>query len=250
MTILLLSIWSCVIIYALMVNGKFKWTWPSFGNLSLFVTVGLLAPFIAALFTSWLMRETPLHVNSPNGWIRILTFFVAAGMGEELFKMGACLLVVILLILTRANVRPSIIVLGCVCVGLIFASVENALCYADRVDAFGMLKRSYLAVPLHACMGFIHGLAIERGLRKGAVTPLIVGYVVTVVIHTLYDVMDTVLFYALDATGLLEAVADLYVPAELVYGPVVVPLMIWMILRWRKVGELENLINEEGVDGR
>lgn len=246
MTIMLLSIWSCVILFAILVNRKFRWTRPSFSALLLYFGFGLLSPFAAAFFSSWLMRETPLHVDSPDIWNSMLAYFIAAGMGEELFKMGACLLATMVLILAMSTIRPSIVVLGCVCVALAFASLENILYFIQGVDGFGMLKRSYLAVPLHACMGFIHGICIDRSLRSGSVFPLIIGYVVTVFFHTLYDIMGSILSLFLGLVGMGEEIPHLNIPVELIYGPIVFPLMVWMILRWRRVAELDTTITNVG----
>ena len=249
MMIMLLSVWSCVILFAVLVNKKFKWTRPSFSSLSLFFGFGFLSPFAAAFFSSWLIRETPLHVDSPDTLNRVLTFFIAAGLGEEMFKMGACLLAMMVLILTTPTIRSSTVVLGCVCVALTFAGIENILGYSDRVDGVGMLKRSYLAVPLHACMGFIHGICIDRSLRSGSTLPLIIGYAVTVFFHTLYDVMDTILALFLEVVGMGAEIPHLNIPPELIYGPIVFPLMVWMIWRWRSVAELDTMVNNEGDDG-
>lgn len=246
MTILLLSFWSCIILFAALVNRKFKWTRPNTGVLSVFIGFGLMAPFAAAYFSTWLMRETPLHVDSPNIWTRMLTFFIAAGLGEELFKLSACILATMVLILLRAQLRPGIVVLGCVCVALVFAGIENSLGYLQIVDDLGMLKRSYLAVPLHASMGFIHGLCIDRSLRKSSVFPLVFAYAATVFFHTLYDIMDSLLVLALQSAGMEDVIPQLELPAEAVYGPIAFPLLIWMMWRWHKVSEIELMAQNQG----
>ena len=111
-----------------------------------------------------------------------------------------------------------------VVLGLSFAVCENLAAYSG-LEAAALLTRGVTAVPMHGCMGVVHGLAAEAMLRRRALWPLLVGYLVAAALHAFYDVTHLFLPDRWDAVG--------------VHG-VALALLLWAAVVWRRLPEFHG----------
>lgn len=240
MTLILLSIWTCIIGLAFMVNSKYRLTLPRYSTLLWFCIAGMISTSVASKFNTMLIEQSPMRFFSGSSLNRFCSFMVGAGLGEEFWKMSCGLILILFLTALGKAPRASDRVLGMVTVGLTFAALENLLVYVHICDEMSMLKRGYLAVPLHACMGVIHGVAINSAIVRRSVMPMVFGYVASALIHGLYDTVDIVIIAVLQAVDLYDVMPGIEVPAEIYLFPIVGPLLIWSIFKWRRVQELSH----------
>jgi RsiW-degrading membrane proteinase PrsW (M82 family) len=252
MLMIFLSIWTCVLILAWLVRTKFRNSEFDWGVVIWFVLAGAAGTFLAGIFNSFVVLSlTPLNFTEGPIHHRVFAFFLGPGMGEEFFKMALGLFALLFLGALTRKVNESTRVIGMVIVALTFAALENLLVYCFMVDEMGMIQRSYLAVPLHACCGMIQGYAVNKSFTRSRLWPMLVGYAVAVGIHTAYDTVDIQYSLFLRALGLQRTFRNVQVPPEALYGPIVVALIVWSIFAWRKTRELTPVptkmeLDEEG----
>ncbi|MFT5126476.1 MAG: RsiW-degrading membrane proteinase PrsW (M82 family) [Rhodothermales bacterium] len=231
---ILISSWSAILIFALLVRSKYRWTRPPYQTFIVFAAAGVLSTLPAIAVNSFLGENTALWFLSPDPLKSGLGFMIGAGFGEELCKMLSGIAVLILIFQPRALyasvtalvtllalaawhylgwepsidsplallpiiamiafvsvlVRPTLsdadCVLGFVIVGLAFAVVENLYSYSD-LPVHHLLVRGLMAVPLHAAMGMVQGVAVRSARRRKAAWPLFFGYLFAVACHTGWD---------------------------------------------------------------
>jgi len=224
MQLILLSSWSCIVIYVWMVKTKYYWTNPPYVLSAYFSIMGLLATLPAYLCNCFLSRETEFWVYSPERIQSFMGFFIGAGLGEEFCKMGFGTLFVLILLAREIKVKESDLVLGFVTLGLTFAAAENVIAYS-HLNTQMLLSRGFLAVPVHAGMGMIHGLAVHKAMVKGRIGPLFLGYFCAVALHTLWDTWGIIIPHTSTYIWFISLMTI---------------LIIWGIWRWRKVPEIDD----------
>ncbi len=239
MTIFLLAIWTCVLIYGWLVQVKYRNTRVIAVAILVFIALGLLSTYGAALLNMYLMKNTQFHFVMGSPLNRFLSFLLGAGFGEELWKMGAGAFLVMIFSSLGFRLGNSGRILGLVTIGLAFAAAENLMVYSRIVDELGMIRRSYLAVPLHVTMGYMHGVAINSALQRNHVWPLFVGYAVTSAIHAFYDTITIILQQVATLFDLQVLWARLSLPNEMTMGPITLACVVWCVVHWRhNVSEL------------
>ena len=220
----LLCSWSCIVIYVWMIKSKYYWTTPPYMLSAFFALAGLFATLPAYLGNTFLSGETEFWVYSPERVQRFMGFFIGAGLGEEFWKMGFGTCLVLLLLSLKIKMKESDVVLGFVTLGLSFASAENLIAYS-HMNIQLLISRGFLAVPVHAGMGMIHGLAVHKAMLKGGAGPLFSGYFCAVVLHTLWDTWGIIFPRTSTYFGFIFLVSI---------------LIIWCVWRWRKVPEIDD----------
>ena len=238
MSVFILSCWSCLIIFVWMVHSKYRNTAPNYAALAAFLLAGVCAGLFAGWFNFSLTEETRFTFESPNLWHNVICFVLGAGLGEEFWKMGAGLLVVLMLAGLHARIGDTGRILGFVTLALGFATFENLLSYSADLDFVDMVRRGLMAVPFHAAMGMIHGLAVNRALRRGSAMPLLLGYLAAALLHALYDTVNLFVRHGLNKLKVYEVWPDFQVPPEFTVGPIVGLLALWFIRQWRRLPEL------------
>ncbi len=238
MSVFILSCWSCLVIFVWMVHSKYRNTAPDYPVLLAFLLAGVCAGFFAGLFNVSLMQETRFTFRSPNLWDSVMCFVLGAGLGEEFWKMGAGLLVTVGLVGLGSRIGDTGRVLGFVTLALGFATFENLVGYSAELDFVDMIRRGLMAVPFHAAMGMIHGLAVNRALRRGSGVPLLIGYLASVLLHTLYDTINLFVPHGLNKLDVFEVWPEFQLPPEFTIGPIVGLLVLWSIRQWRRIPEL------------
>lgn len=249
MLMILLSVWTCVLIFAWLVRSKFRNSEFDGTLVVAFVPAGFFAVLCAGEFNSnVILASTPLHFTEGPILYRLGAFLLGPGMGEEFFKMSMGLIMLLFLTAVTRRVKDSTRIIGMVIVGLTFAALENLLVYSTMVDEIDMIKRGYLAVPLHACCGMIHGYAANRSYARARFWPLLAGYFAAVGIHTAYDTVDIQLAIFLKALGLQEIFRNIQLPVEMLCGPIVVALVVWSVIAWRQTRELTPIPSLSELD--
>ena len=221
MTTFVLCTWASVLIFLVLVRVKFIWTRPNYVRLSWFAIMGMAAGFPALLINSFLSRETEFWVASGNPLLSFGGFFVGAGMGEEFVKLSAGVLVLMLVGRRATDVGR---LLGMITVGLAFAAMENIVAYSN-LDFWSLMARGVITVPLHACLGAIHGVAINSAWHTRRATPIVIGYFAAVVIHTFADT------WYLMMPG---------VPAKWILSPFLAVLVAWSCRAWYRTPEVDD----------
>ena len=221
----LICSWSCIIIFVWMVRVKYYWTLPPFKLCVLFILFGIGSTLPALLCNIFLSRETEFWVYSPNRFYSFMGFFVGAGMSEEFWKMSFGVILIFILLGRQKRIRETDCVIGFVSLGLAFAAVENFISYI-HLEIHLLISRGLISVPLHAGMGMIHGLAVNRARNKKSVVPLLTGYFRATVLHTICDTWG--LFISQSHTRL-----------AMIFMSIV--LMIWCINKWKKLPEVSEL---------
>lgn len=186
MTTMFLCVWSCVIIFAWMVYVKYYWTAPPYALFVAFALCGLASTVPALLCNMFLSRETEFWVYADIPRYSFMGFYIGAGLGEEFWKMAAGLTLLICLP-TRVRLKPVDYIVGFAVLGLAFAAVENLVYFSHRLKEATILGRGFIPVPLHASMGVMHGIAVNKARRDRSVMPLLAGYSVTASLHTMCD---------------------------------------------------------------
>lgn len=229
MTLVLLCSWSSILIFVLLIKTKYRWTAPPYKYLLLFLFAGANSVIPADLTNKFLSRETDFWFFSPDRWEAVRGFLIGPGMGEELFKMTAGLLVLLILGICSVRLNAAGRFLGFTTVGLTFATLENLLAYSG-LEFWTMITRGLLAVPLHATMSMIHAAAVNRAANKSSFLPLLNGYLITVVLHWVYDAMS------------------LYLPGidpRLYLYPFVSVLLVWGFRYWLSLPERDPQPTED-----
>jgi RsiW-degrading membrane proteinase PrsW (M82 family) len=98
---LLISSWSAILIFALLVRSKYRWTLPPHRSFVVFAIAGVLSTLPAIAANSFLGEYTSLWFLSDDRVKSGLGFMIGAGFGEELWKMLAGVAVVILVLRPR-----------------------------------------------------------------------------------------------------------------------------------------------------
>ena len=221
----LICSWSCIIIFAWMVSVKYHWTAPPFKLCVLFALFGIGSTLPALLCNLFLSRETEFWIYSPNRFYSFMGFFIGAGMSEEFWKMSFGMILVFILLAMKKRVRDTDCVMGFVSLGLAFAAVENFVSYI-HLEIHVLISRGVISVPLHASMGMIQGLAVNRAREVKSVVPLLSGYVRAVVFHTICDTWG--LFMSQSYTRFAMILMTTL-------------LTIWSIIKWRNLPEVSEL---------
>lgn len=226
--------WSGVIIFAYLVKTKYDWTAPPYRLCMAFAASAFLAAPCALLCNNFLSRETELWVLSDNRWYSFLGFAIGAGFGEEFWKMAAGLLVLITVSPWRSPLRDADCILGFVTIGISFATIENLVTYSTLQPEM-MLLRGVTAVPVHASLGFVHGLAVNRARRSNRAWPLMVGYGIAVCIHTLWDTWN--ILWSLIVPSATDGrwsvpLFPMYLMSAM--------LVVFIVYAWRRVPELPD----------
>ena len=151
-------------------------------------------------------------------------FFIGAGLGEEFWKMGFGTLLVLFLVITKRKINKADCILGFVSLGLAFGAAENLIAYRD-LESHLLLSRGLIAVPLHAGMGMIHGLAVHKARVHWSATPLFFGYFGTALFHTLCDAWSILL-------------PNIGPHTLVLLWPTI--LVIWGIWKWKNVPEFDE----------
>jgi len=115
--------------------------------------------------------------------------------------------------------------LGFVTVGLAFATVENFSSYSG-ISTPQLVARGFISVPMHAIMGVIQGIAVNRASRGNVAWPLFLGYGISIGLHTLHDTWG------------------LFLPEPWVWLPIIVMIAVlvaWALQAWRQVPEVLGL---------
>lgn len=231
MSFFLLCSWSSILLFVVMVKRKYRWSAPPYLVLVMFLLAGANATLPAGIFNSMITEYTGLHFFSPDVDRRVLAFFLGAGLGEEFFKLTSGLLVIVVLECFRRDPGPAGRLLGFTIVGLGFATLENLWVYY-WVDFWPMMTRGVLAVPLHATMGMIHGLAANASYRHGTPWALFAALLVTTTLHGLYDTADVFL---------------LGLDPRLALGPLIVALLLYGFYHWQRTPEVSEAAAEREV---
>jgi hypothetical protein len=188
MNLVILCCWSSILIFLGLVLSKYRWTIPPWPLLLLFAAGAILAATGAVLTNLLVSNQTELWFFSANKLHGFLGFMIGAGFGEEFWKFGVGLLLLALAHALGWPLRPPSVAFAFVVMGLSFGAIENLVSY-NHLDVWLLISRGVTAVPLHGTMGMFHGLAAVLALRFRLLTPLILGYLLTVALHTLYDVI-------------------------------------------------------------
>jgi RsiW-degrading membrane proteinase PrsW (M82 family) len=98
---ILISSWSAILIFALLVRSKYRWTPPPLRAFAVFAIAGVLSTLPAIAVNSFLGESTALWFLSDDPLKSGLGFMIGAGFGEELWKMLAGISVLILIFQPR-----------------------------------------------------------------------------------------------------------------------------------------------------
>ena len=172
MNYLLLCSWSCIIIFVWMVNSKYYWTPPPFKLCLWFAVFGVASTLPALLCNLFVSRETEFWIYSSNRFYSFMGFFMGAGLGEEFWKMSFGSLLLFILLSLKYKIKQTDCIIGFVSLGLAFAAVENFISYI-HLEIHLLMTRGVIAVPLHATMGMIHGVAVNKAMEKESGATLI-----------------------------------------------------------------------------
>jgi RsiW-degrading membrane proteinase PrsW (M82 family) len=224
---MLLCSWSGIMIFYVMVRTKFHWTSPNYGYCLLFAMAAICSTWPALFTNAFLSRETELWFEASVRLNRFLGFFLGAGMGEEFWKMGAGMIV---LLLIGKDIGDARRILGFVTIGATFGVAENLISYS-ALSPSTLIYRGFSAVPFHATMGMIHGICVNRSLRAGRMYPLFLGYFAAVYIHTLWDTWQIFMPSF---------------PSILVYGPLISSLVVWAMWNWLHTPEIDERLIQTG----
>lgn len=227
MIAIVLSCWSCLLIFLWMIRTKFYWTRPHF-RLWLFVAAGAAATIPALACNAFLGRNTELWPFASQLKFAFGGFLISAGISEEFWKFLFALFA--LLCYRRSAPNNAERTLGFILTALTFAAVENFISYRG-MGAEVILLRGVLTVPLHAVTGLIYGLSATSAIRRSAAWPLLFGYLVAVILHTVADTWT------------------LFLPPQLArHVSPVVPLLgaVWFTWVWRRLPEFafQNVYSE------
>ena len=245
---LLICTWSALAIFVWMVASKYRRTSPNYPVLGCYFGAGILSTICALSFNMELSTKTRFTFFFAENWVdSAVAFFVGAGLGEEFWKLAAGLMVAVAAMGLSRRQSPADRALGFVVCGLGFAVVENLITYAPNLDAMGMIRRGFLAVPVHASMGLIHGVIANRTLKSGHFWWLPLGYLLASFLHGLYDTIWIFTDVGLEQLGAKEVWPDFMeaVPAELLVGPMVFLLAMWFYRTWRATPEWEEALPED-----
>lgn len=187
----LLCSWSSILIFVWLVRAKFYWTAPPYRAFCVYAVVGLFAANSAALINLFIGRETELWFFSADRYESFMGFLLGAGMGEEFWKMFCGVFILLCLLSAGRDLGPAGRIVSFVVLGLSFATFENIAAYSE-LEFWPLLTRGVTAVPLHASMGIIHGLAVNRALARRSPWALIAGYAAAAALHTLYDTLPLI----------------------------------------------------------
>ena len=208
-----------------MVSSKYYWTAPPFKLSALFALVGVGSTLPALLCNLFLSRETEFWIYSPNRFYSFMGFFIGAGIGEEFWKISFGVMLLFILLGLKFRIKETDCIIGFVSLGLAFAAVENFISYI-HLEIHLLISRGLISIPLHASMGMIHGLAINKARDRKSVIPLLTGYLQAVVLHTICDTWGLVL----PQTG-----------TRLAMILMAIILTVWSIIKWRTVPEISKL---------
>ena len=178
---ILVSCWSAILIFALMVRSKYSWTRAPFRLMIAFGLAGVLSTLPALAVNTYLGEFTDLQFLSPDPVKSSLGFMIGAGFGEELWKMLAGLVVLVLL------VRPVPVY---ACVVLIVLSLAMLHGKAVGWDPHLMLQAQRELLPL---VGVVAIMAVlVRGKLQDA--DIVLGFVTVglgfAAIENLYSYSD------------------------------------------------------------
>jgi RsiW-degrading membrane proteinase PrsW (M82 family) len=177
----LISSWSAILIFALLVRSKYRWTRPPYATLAAFAIVGVLSTLPALVVNTFLGEYTSLWFMSDDPVKSSLGFMIGAGFGEELWKMlaGVALMVLIL--------QPRVLY---VCLGIVGTTLALGIAMTMRGDWEALLTAQLeLLVPIGV-------LAATRLLAKGPLrdSDVVLGFVTVglsfAVIENLYSYSD------------------------------------------------------------
>ena len=224
MEYILVCCWSCIVIFVWMVKYKYYWTVPPLRLCLLFALFGVAATLPALVCNLFLSRETEFWIYSSREFYSFMGFFIGAGLGEEFWKMSAGVVLIIILHSVDYKIKQSDCILGFVSLGLAFAAVENFISYI-HLEIHLLITRGLISVPLHATMGMIHGVAVNKSREQNRVGVLLLGYVCAALLHTLCDTWN--LFLPQYATRFFMILTTL-------------TLAIWSIKKWQKLPEVDK----------
>lgn len=198
---LLLCSWSSIVIFVVMFGTKYRFTAPTpVTALVVFAVVGGASGIGAGTINAFIGRETQFWFFSNVDFYRAMGFLLGAGLGEEFWKFSLGLVVMIGLLGLRRDLNAHGWVLGFTLLGLAFATLENLLAYSD-LNAWLLFTRGFSAVPMHASMGLLHGLGAALAWRRRAFWPLLITYLLTAGLHTLYDLLPVIVARGGEALG-------------------------------------------------
>jgi RsiW-degrading membrane proteinase PrsW (M82 family) len=89
-----------------------------------------------------------------------------------------------------------------------------------------LILRGFVSVPIHAAMGVIHGLAVNRARRRCVAWPLFAGYILAAGLHTLCDTWSLFLPTSLIGVALILSIAT---------------LTLGSAFAWRRIAEVPGL---------
>ncbi len=237
---LLISCWSALLIFVWMVLIKYRRTRPDYTACSLFLLAGVASSIFALYFNWYLAQYTRFSFfEATSRTDTFIAFMLGAGLGEEFWKMSCGLIAAIFIMGLGRRLGDAGRILGFVICGLGFAVMENIITYAPDLGVGDMIRRGLLAVPIHAGMGFIQGVAANATLRRSWPFPLFLGYLAAAAIHTIYDTIPLLIDFGLDRAGAYEVWPDFMaaLPSELMVGPIVVLLVLWCRRTWKRTPE-------------
>ena len=222
MITMLLCCWTSLVIFLWMVQGKYYWTRPPWTILLAFAGAGL-ASSVPAMVCNWFLSEkTAFWAFDLDPFNSFAGFCIGAGVSEELWKFGCGLIVVTVM---GRDIGDAGRMLGFVTVGLVFATVENFSSYSG-ISTSQLAARGFIAVPMHAAMGVIQGIAANRAYRGNVAWPLFLGYGVSIGLHTLHDTWGV------------------FLPEPWVWLPIIVMMAmlgVWALQVWWRVSEVPGL---------
>ena len=243
LSLFMLCAWSCIVIVIIMIARKYDRTRMQWGVAASYVAGGLGSCLCALLYNGYLFNATGvMYQAGAYDYDGIVIGLVSASVGEEFWKLAAGAVVTVVLLGQRRNVGDHGRILGFVVIGCTFATAENMITYASELSQSEMLMRAVTAVPLHACMGVVHGKGVNAALRPGRrlpFLPLILAFVVAAFFHALYNTSQYLLAWLLSRLDISETwpslIADL--PPGFVVGPIVFVLTLWAWNTWRNLPE-------------
>jgi RsiW-degrading membrane proteinase PrsW (M82 family) len=221
MTILLCA-WSALVIFLCLVRMKFYWTRPQWQLLLYFAGAGVASTMPSLICNLFLSEKTQFWAFDPDRFNSFMGFWIGAGMGEEFWKFACGLLVVVAI---RRDLGDANRVLGFVIVGIMFGTIENIVTYSG-LNTQTLILRGFVSVPIHAAMGVIHGLAVNRARRSCVAWPLFAGYFLAAGLHTLCDTWSLFLPTSLIGVALILSIAT---------------LTLGSAFAWRRIAEVPGL---------
>ncbi|MCJ8331859.1 MAG: PrsW family intramembrane metalloprotease [Lentisphaeria bacterium] len=245
MTLFFICSWACFLIFAWLISKKFDYTKPHIGIILLFIFFGCLS-VLAPTFTNTILAEkTQLSYYGMDPVTTALSMWLGPGLCEELSKMICVLLPMSLLFLLDVKIGKHGRILYAVIVAMTFSIIEN-LIYATWMELsdIQMIRRGCTAVPLHASMGYMHGIAINVAFSKRSIVPLLVGFFVTSILHAFYNASPQIIYMLVSSLTDLTVIKNelMLKMISWVMIPTVCFYSAFCCIHWLRINELSEEI--------